>query len=244
MRLAFLAIIALLPISAWSQMKKIDAGTFKPIYGSGDGKINVNAFHMDPAPVTNAEYLIFVKQMPKWQKSKVKALFADKQYLANWVDDLNFPKALEQSPVTNVSWYAAKAYCECQGKRLPTVNEWEFAAMANEKVKDARKDSLNNARLLDKIQTPNTNLQKVKQSKPNVYGIYDMHGLIWEWTYDFNSVMLSGENRNNNDKNQFCGAGSLNANDLMNYVSFMRYAFRSSVKAHYTISNLGFRCAK
>ena len=46
------------------------------------------------------------------------------------------------------------------------------------------------------------------------------------------------------DKDLFCGSGSVNATDLMNYAAFMRYAFRGSIKANYTTKNLGFRCAK
>jgi formylglycine-generating enzyme required for sulfatase activity len=73
-----------------------------------------------------------------------------------------------------------------------------------------------------------------------------MHGLVWEWTADFNSIFLSGESRKDKDtdKNLFCGSASINATDLMNYAAFMRYAFRGSLKASYTTKNLGFRCAK
>ena len=73
-----------------------------------------------------------------------------------------------------------------------------------------------------------------------------MHGLVWEWTSDFNSIFLSGESRKDKDtdNNLFCGSGSVNATDLMNYAAFMRYAFRGSLKAKYTTKNLGFRCAQ
>ena len=59
-----------------------------------------------------------------------------------------------------------------------------------------------------------------------------MHGLVWEWTFDFNSIFLSGESRKDKDtdKDLFCGSGSVNATDLMNYAAFMRYAFRASIK--------------
>ena len=42
----------------------------------------------------------------------------------------------------------------------------------------------------------------------------------------------------------FCGAGAQGARDVENYPAFMRYGFRSSLKADYCIHNLGFRCAK
>ena len=86
---------------------------------------------MDVYPVTNAEFLEFVKKNPKWKRSQVKKLFADETYLKDWIDD-ETPGAnqLPKSPVTNVSWFAAKNYCECEGKRLPTVDEWEYVGMS------------------------------------------------------------------------------------------------------------------
>jgi formylglycine-generating enzyme required for sulfatase activity len=45
------------------------------------------------------------------------------------------------------------------------------------------------------------------------------------------------------NKNLYCAAGSLKAVDKEDYASFMRFAFRESLKAAYTVRNLGFRCA-
>ena len=81
---------------------------------------------------------------------------------------------------------------------------------------------------------------------PNVQGVYDMHGLIWEWVEDFNASIMTGESRADValDRNLFCGGGSASAADPGDYAAFMRYAFRGSLQAKYTIRNLGFRCAK
>lgn len=43
---------------------------------------------------------------------------------------------------------------------------------------------------------------------------------------------------------RFCGAGAVTAADKNDYASFMRIAFRSSLKAGYTAGSLGFRCAR
>ncbi|WP_242928921.1 formylglycine-generating enzyme family protein [Pontibacter vulgaris] len=233
-----------------ANLAQVKGGTFVPLYGSNGKAVSVQGFRMDKYPVTNAEYAAFVTKNPKWKKHAVKKLFADANYLRHWTSDSNVGKnadKLSNSPVVNVSWFAAKAYCECQGKRLPSINEWEYAALASETKANASKDAKFYQRSLDWYSQPNPKyLPPVQQSFRNYYGIYGMIGLVWEWTSDFNSNMLIGESRANSslDRQLFCGAGATGASDVQNYVAFMRYAFRSSLKANYTVGNLGFRCVQ
>ncbi|WP_241684804.1 formylglycine-generating enzyme family protein [Cyclobacterium xiamenense] len=147
--------------------------------------------------------------------------------------------------MVQVSWFAAKAYCECLDKRLPTIDEWEYVAMASTAEKDARKDSLFTRAILSGYEQPKSYLTHVGNQEPNIWEIHDLHGLVWEWAEDFNAIILTGESRNNGntDLGLFCASGALGANDLMNYAAFMRYAMRSSLKARYSLTNLGFRCA-
>jgi formylglycine-generating enzyme required for sulfatase activity len=58
--------------------------------------------------------------------------------------------------------------------------------------------------------------------------------------------MVTGDARGDTgiDRQLFCGAGSVGASDRANFPAFMRSAFRSSLKASYTVHNLGFRVAK
>ncbi|HNN54495.1 MAG TPA: SUMF1/EgtB/PvdO family nonheme iron enzyme, partial [Pseudomonadota bacterium] len=88
-------------------------------------------------------------------------------------------------------------------------------------------------------------LPDVGQSPPNLYGVVDLHGLIWEWVLDFGSTMMSGDSRDSggSDRMLFCGAAAVGAGEKQDYASFMRYAFRSSLRARYGSRNLGFRCA-
>ena len=145
-----------------------------------------------------------------------------------------------------MSWFAAKTYCECQDKRLPTVDEWEYVAMADETTKDARVKPSYNEQILAWYEAPRSNENSIGQTPKNIWGVYDLHGLVWEWTLDFNSVLITGESRKDVDKdsNLFCGSAAINATDLMNYAAFMRYAIRGSLKAKYSMKNLGFRCVK
>lgn len=227
------------------KMVAIEGGTYLPLYGSNGDLVQVNDFYLDAFPVTHGDFLKFVNNYPEWRKSQVKGLFADERYLQFWENDLQFPGNLETSPVVQVSWFAAKAYCDCQGKRLPTVDEWEYVAMASSTQKDAREDSLFTLSILSGYEKPKTYLLEVGNQPQNAWGIYDLHGLVWEWTQDFNAIILTGESRNNGntDLGLFCASGALGANDLMNYAAFMRYAMRSSLKARYSLTNLGFRCA-
>ena len=230
-----------------SEMVPIKGGTYVPLYGAKDAAVTIDDFSLDVYPITNRQYLAFIEKYPKWKRDKVVRLFADKNYLSNWQSGSKFPESISGNvPVNSISWYAAKSYCECQGKRLPTTDEWEYAAMADETRQDAREDSLYSQRILAGYEAPRTNRLEIGSTFKNVWGVYDLHGLVWEWTFDFNSVLISGESRKDvdTDRNLFCAAGSVGATDLMNYAAFMRYAFRGSIKANYSVRNLGFRCAK
>lgn len=228
-------------------MAVVKGGTYIPLYGTDSTAVTIVDFSMDVFPVTNTDYLSFVEEHPEWKKSRVKRLFADGNYLVGWTADNAYGNQLSaKAPVTNISWFAAKKYCECQGKRLPSIDEWEYAAMADEKTADARKKETYNQKILDWYEAPKSFDKQIGSTFKNYWGIYDLHGLVWEWTMDFNSVLISGESRKDVDKdsNLFCGSAAVGASDLMNYAAFMRYAFRGSMKANYAVKNLGFRCAR
>lgn len=235
--------VGIVMVFGMSPMILVPAGEFKMPAQLDKKPRQVGAFYLDTRPVTNAEYLEFVKTNSEWQKSKAKKIFVDKNYLSSWKSDLNFGTSeMARSPVVQVSWYAARAYCESQGKRLATVDEWEYVGqMPFKDKKDLQTVILEWYGA--KAPWP---LPAVMSRAPNVIGIHDMHGLIWEWTEDFNSSMVTGESRADTalDRNLFCGGGAANSADPSNYAAFMRYALRSSLKAKYTVQNLGFRCAR
>ena len=134
-----------------------------------------------------------------------------------------------------------------QGARLPTWNEWEYAAAADETHRDARQDPAWRERILGWYSRSSRDaLPSVGLQAPNAYGVHDLHGLVWEWTEDSSSLMVDSDNRTQGDpdKGKFCGAGALSMDDRENYAVLMRVAMLSSLEGRDTTANLGFRCAR
>jgi formylglycine-generating enzyme required for sulfatase activity len=237
-----------------ARMVTVPAGSYRPLYrlpaaaGKRSGsasQVQVAAFEIDELPVTNAEYLEFVREHPKWQRSRASRLFVDGAYLSHWKGDLDLGEwAPPDSPVVNVSWFAARAYLAASGKELPTVDQWEYVAAASETMRDASRDPafLERLRVWTARPVPRP-LPAVGSGLRNSYGVSDLHGTIWEWTLDFNSALVTGESRADAslERTLFCGSGAVGAADFENYPAFMRYALRSSLEARYSVGSVGFR---
>ena len=144
--------------------------------------VYLDAFYIDKYEVTNAQYKKFVDVNPEWQKDRIPEKYHDGDYLKHWNSN-NYPPGKDNHPVVYVSWYAAMAYAEWNGKRLPTEAEWEKAARGDRYGRDyAWGDSLdfNRANYGENIgdTTPVGNYDM------NGYGLYDMTGNVWEWCLD------------------------------------------------------------
>lgn len=224
----------------------VPGGVYTPLYSVGSREVEVQPFYLESYPVTNAQFLEFVLENPTWRRSQVKPLFAEGSYLAHWESDLTFAPELAERPVVNVSWFAARAYCQAKGLRLPTQDEWESTARASETSADASSDPDFRQRILDWYSRPTPGRpDRVGSTFRNVHGVHDMHGLVWEWVEDYNTILVTGESRGDGDLDRglYCAAGVSGSVDPGDYAAYMRYAFRSSLKPNYTLGNLGFRCA-
>jgi formylglycine-generating enzyme len=218
----------------------LPAGSYQAVTARKDQPaVAVAPYRFDREPVTNAAFLTFVRGNPAWQRGRVPALAADENYLGSWREPLVLgPNAPPRAPVVGVSWFAARAYCGAAGGRLPTEAEWELAGAASPTERDGRRDPTWRQTLLDWYARPNpATLPDVGGGRPNVWGISDLHGLVWEWVNDFGASMLAG------DDARLCGGGANGAIDPLDYPAFLRAAFRSSLEGRTTTRNLGFRCA-
>lgn len=216
---------------------------------------HVAPYALQRLPVTNGEYLDFVRAHPEWQRGQVPAKLADSQYLQHWYRPLEpGPQARADQPVTHVSWFAAQAYCESRRAQLPTWIEWEFAAAADEHVADARHDPAWRQTILATLtRSPGSPLAAVGLKPANLYGIHDLHGLVWEWVADFDTLFApraqaahehAGMAMGPGDTAMSCGAAALSVSDPENYPMILRLAVLSSLNKNSTTADLGFRCAR
>lgn len=235
-----------------STMARIPGGSYRPLYTArGDARVRVAPFVLDREPVTRAQFLTFVRAAPAWRRDVVRPLFAQRGYLADWPSATNAGGAADlRRPVVNVSWFAAKAYCAAQGKRLPTVDEWELAAAASETRADATRDADFRRRLLALYSARSSTVPApVGGNFTNLYGVRDLHGVVWEWTLDFNAVVVADDSRaagsgqDARDHRLFCASAAIGASDPSDYAAFLRYAMRAALTARSTVSGVGFRCA-
>jgi formylglycine-generating enzyme required for sulfatase activity len=158
--------------------------------------VSVASFLLAETETTNREFETFVRDVPEWKPSNRDALVhrgaVTDTYLSDWQSDAP-PAGKEDSPVSSVSYDAARAYCawlttRIQGAlpgsiaRLPTEAEWEWAARGQLRgMPYPLGEKPGNAVF---FQTGITGPSRAGMSEPNGYGLRDMMGNLWEWCAD------------------------------------------------------------
>ena len=251
-----------LPTAVPEGMVLIPAGTFE--MGSNDAEaddneqpvhtVHLDAFYMDKYEVTNAQYKAFVDANPQWSKDNIEDRFHDGTYLYLWSGN-NYPSGMADHPVVRVSWYAAMAYAEWTGKRLPTEAEWEYAARGGLAGKKYPWGDAEPTPADANYDFNVSEMTPVGQYPANGYGLFDVAGNVFEWcidAYDVDFYAASDNIRNpiaggevdtfttipTDPSRVFRGGGwDSTARDL-------RVAGRFNFTPVGTFASVGFRCAR
>jgi formylglycine-generating enzyme required for sulfatase activity len=160
---------------AYPGMVYVSGGEFTMGSDTGDEferpahKVRLAPFYMDINEVTCEEYLKFAtaehhRLPPFWTRG-------------------NFPPGAAKQPVTGVDWHDATAYAKWAGKRLPTEEEWEYAARGSNggRYPWGNDWKPNSANAGDSSAKHLTDVGSYPGGK-TATGVMDMIGNAWEWT--------------------------------------------------------------
>jgi formylglycine-generating enzyme required for sulfatase activity len=136
-------------------------------------RITLSRYAIDITPVTNSEYKRFLDDngyRPQYPE----------HFLRHWKDGI-IPQGKENHPVVYVDLDDARAYARWAGKRVPTEEQWQYAAQGT----DGRLYPWGNAMEINRCnagQTGNTTSVDAFPCGRSPFGILDMCGNTWEWT--------------------------------------------------------------
>jgi formylglycine-generating enzyme len=246
---------------------QIPAGTFT--MGSPESEVNrsanetlhqvtLSAFKMSKYEITNEQFAAFLNVRKIGVYGAYKNLVLIYPSNGNWDFGLHYTNSkwapvvgYENHPVINVTWYGASEFASYVGGRLPTEAEWEYACRA------ATTTTFNTGSCISKTDAdynwnyaystcnnadPNSphTTQAIGTYAPNAYGLYDMHGNVYEWCSDWYGEYSTSAQTN--------PAGStsgsqrvLRGGSWADYAWYCRSAFRGAFDPMNYSSTVGFR---
>ncbi|MFH1824528.1 MAG: SUMF1/EgtB/PvdO family nonheme iron enzyme [Candidatus Firestonebacteria bacterium] len=237
------------------EMGSNDYDSEKPVH-----KVYLDAYYIDKYEVTNEQFKKFVDATGhKTEAEKAGGGFVwekdggwKQRSSASWKDPLGDGSGISgkmNHPVIQVSWNDAVAYANWIGKRLPTEAEWEKACRAGSTGKYCFGD--NESELGEYTwyyKNSGSKTHQVGSKKPNKWGIYDMHGNVWEWCSDWYNEkyykVVTGLQPVNNPKGPDTGTYKVLRGGSLYFGAYgcrsaNRYYYSSPV---YRYFNVGFRC--
>ena len=167
----------------------------------------------------------------------------------------------KQLPVSEVSWLDAIEFCELlttkTGKtyRLPSESEWEYACRANTTNPFAYGDTILPSIVNYDAMSPYKQAPKgvfrnkptpVASFPPNLFGLYDMHGNLWEWCLDewfdnYKNAPADGSARGDLETRSEQNQRVVRGGSWFSYGSRCRAASRASLSASFRHEHYGFR---
>jgi formylglycine-generating enzyme required for sulfatase activity len=177
-------------------------------------KAGIGTFWIAPYEITNEQYVLFLNKnniTPQQALESPKLLgdlddtaevgFNDKNIKNKWFIS---KEGRESYPITNVTWYGARAFARWLGGDLPTEREWETACRAgseglfsfDDSYRDNMVDYVNCKERSDLIYDRELGTMPVNSLKHNMEpkpkGLYHMHGNVSEWCLDAVTRSASG----------------------------------------------------
>ena len=212
--------------------------------------VQVAPFAMMDEPVTEAQFAAFVRRHPQWRRDRIAPLFAGPHYLAGWRTPVDpGDAAAARRPVTGVSWFAARAYCDSLHAGLPSWYQWEYAAAADATRRDARADmARRNAILAALLRATGRRPGLIGRRPANRYGLRDLNRLVWEWVGDVGAMFpeANGDlgSAGSGSVLRLCGGAALAFRDPSDYALAERVAALSMLAPADSSPFVGFRCVR
>ncbi len=136
-------------------------------------EVELTPYAIDLTPVTNAQYVEFLRRTGYTPADS-------ESFLKHWHNG-QMPTGLEDHPVVYVDLEDARAYARWAGKRLPTEEEWQYAAQGGDGRAYPWGNAFEAGRCNDGRAGGTTAVAAYAQGR-SPFGCYDMCGNTWEWT--------------------------------------------------------------
>lgn len=196
-------------------------------------EVHVSAFDLDLTEVTVAQYGQCVRAgscAPAPTVIEFPGVRVEDQQFYNTECNDDRPER-QDHPENCLDWAMADAYCRWAGKRLPSEEEWEYAACGGTCGPPLR------AEAAFKLATQWPFSTRVATSPPGPFGLYDMAGNVWEWTA---SHYCPYDRPGCDDPRRVVRGGSWAVVDFLG----VRLTDRSGSDPSTRNSSIGFRCAR